>query len=782
LRYKITPNNGAFGLITGENHFNHPETTDYSIDFIKWRPGDNIHCFGQLMFMHKQNWVPIIDGLDIYFGDDFIFHNHLKRGLDNYLIYNIQFYSPMSQTCKDLSISGGFYEKEKPVWEKYFSENPLTLMDQHHNDPIVRLYHEQVNTPSDINEHLPKLLELAKQCDSITEFGVRHGRSTTAFISSGIKLTSYDIEETVEARMLFDVAKSLGKPCEYIVDPVKGNSLLVDIDETDLLFIDTIHSYEQLSKELAKHHSKVNKFICVHDTHIFGYEWQPHFEWPVYQHFHNQGTHQKGLLHAIIDFLIKHPEWKIKHHSVINNGLTVLQRSVDRLPTPVVADELPEQNNLKKILVAIPTARYIEPETFKAIYDLECPEGCELHFQYFYGYNVDQVRNLIASWVINGFDYLFAVDHDIVFAPDTLVKMVKHNKPLVTGIYRQRLLEQHIEIYDFNLKRIVYEDLPENSLVEIGGCGMGCCLISKEVFVAIEYPHYKYYSALDHNHTFSEDLDFCRKARLKGFSLFCDTSIVCDHHGQTVYRVEKKNVSSSKPSVVNNEEITKRFIELSEMDLLCNEHKNYLWSLKGRGFEPKVIYDIGSSTLHWAKFAREVWPNSKIILFEAMQEVEMLYKLNGFDQYHLGVLSSYNNNGKTIDFYQNLYHPGGNSYYRENVQYSSTADLLFAPEGSKVKKIASSLDSVVKMRNFPEPDLIKIDCQGAELDILNGMEKVKAGIGCRNIIIEAQNIEYNLGAPNKQEVFEFMDQCGYEMVAKITNLQVDNDYHFRLRS
>jgi hypothetical protein len=61
---------------------------------------------------------------------------------------------------------------------------------------------------------------------------------------------------------------------------------------------------------------------------------------------------------------------------------------------------------MKKILIAIPTARYIEAETFKSIYDLEVPEGYEVTFQYFYGYRVDQVRNLIADWVVRGFDYL----------------------------------------------------------------------------------------------------------------------------------------------------------------------------------------------------------------------------------------------------------------------------------------------------------------------------------------------------------------------------------------
>ena len=53
---------------------------------------------------------------------------------------------------------------------------------------------------------------------------------------------------------------------------------------------------------------------------------------------------------------------------------------------------------MKKILIAIPTNKYIEPETYKAIYDLTVPEGYKVEFQFFFGYQVDQIRNLIAKW------------------------------------------------------------------------------------------------------------------------------------------------------------------------------------------------------------------------------------------------------------------------------------------------------------------------------------------------------------------------------------------------
>jgi len=193
---------------------------------------------------------------------------------------------------------------------------------------------------------------------------------------------------------------------------------------------------------------------------------------------------------------------------------------------------------MKKILIAIPTARYIEADTFKSIYDLEVPEGYETTFQYFYGYRVDQVRNLIADWVVRGFDYLFAIDHDVTFPPDTLKKLLEHDVDLVSGVYRQRLEPQAIEIYDLLQKRMTIEQIHGKSIAEIGGCGFGCVLVKKEVMASVGYPQFEYHPALDHNNTISEDTDFCKKVMDKGFKLWCDPSILCGHIGSTTMHVQ----------------------------------------------------------------------------------------------------------------------------------------------------------------------------------------------------------------------------------------------------
>ena len=212
------------------------------------------------------------------------------------------------------------------------------------------------------------------------------------------------------------------------------------------------------------------------------------------------------------------------------------------IPIPQQTYQSPPKK--KRILIAVPTNRNIEAQTFKSIYDLIIPDGYEVEFQYFWGYQVDQVRNLIAHWVIQfNYDYLFAVDSDIAFAPDTLQKMLGHDVDIVSGIYIQRIPGTHtIEIMRKNehggVTHVNWNDIKGQGLVEIHGCGFGCVLVKAEVIRSIPYPHFLYHSALDHRNTLSEDVHFCNQARDRGFRLWADTSIICDHIGSWTFKVE----------------------------------------------------------------------------------------------------------------------------------------------------------------------------------------------------------------------------------------------------
>lgn len=216
-------------------------------------------------------------------------------------------------------------------------------------------------------------------------------------------------------------------------------------------------------------------------------------------------------------------------------------------------------------------------------------------------------------------------------------------------------------------------------------------------------------------------------------------------------------------------DLKNHLLNVSNMNFQSDSHLNYLKNLKSQGFEPKIIYDIGSCVLHWTNQAKKVWPDATYILFDAFSEAEFLYKDY---EYHMGVLSDTDN--KVVKFYQNEYLPGGNSYYRE----VGCENGKYFPEDKYIEKITKKLDTVVKERGFPLPDFVKIDVQGSEVDvIIGGMNTLK---NAKHMVVELQNVEYNFGALNSDVSLPLIEKLlNFKCIAPLfTNNGPDGDYGF----
>lgn len=187
------------------------------------------------------------------------------------------------------------------------------------NDLIQKEYQTELETKSDINEHLHDLYSLACDCTHVTEMGSRFGASTKAFLKAPVSLRAYDLDIHKPLMDLFKIARTVGKDVEYL----KGNTLEILIDPTDMIFIDTWHSQQQLRDELKLHGNAARKYLAFHDTHTYGVR-DEQKDWAANPN--RKAMANQGLLPAIIDFLIMNPQWQFKMHKSNNNGLTVLER------------------------------------------------------------------------------------------------------------------------------------------------------------------------------------------------------------------------------------------------------------------------------------------------------------------------------------------------------------------------------------------------------------------------------------------------------------------------
>lgn len=236
------------------------------------------------------------------------------------------------------------------------------------------------------------------------------------------------------------------------------------------------------------------------------------------------------------------------------------------------------------------------------------------------------------------------------------------------------------------------------------------------------------------------------------------------------------------PKFINQFELKRLYSDTyAHLKNLSNEkpmpqsHTDYLFKLKNEfNFNPKVIWDVGACVLYWTNIAKEVWPNSEYVLFEAMEESEDLF-VESNHKYCIGVFSDVDE--KEITFYKNVTFPAGNSYYMENPKHSGMAEALFANPSNQFLRKTITLDTAQKKHNFPMPDLLKIDVQGCEVDILKGASNVLQYV--KHLIVELQHIEYNIGAQLCDNSIPFIESLGFKLVEKFSlSSHADADYHF----
>jgi FkbM family methyltransferase len=218
-----------------------------------------------------------------------------------------------------------------------------------------------------------------------------------------------------------------------------------------------------------------------------------------------------------------------------------------------------------------------------------------------------------------------------------------------------------------------------------------------------------------------------------------------------------------------------------EIDFIPAAHVSFLKRLSLEFNPPRkmVVYDIGSSVLHWSNHVTTIWKNSRIYAFDAMTEMKLFYDTYNETknaelqfEYNVGVLCD--EDFKRIAFYQNDDLSGGNSYYKE-IGHPNSHNIF--TEDHVKHKMGMKLETVVKNRHFPLPDLIKIDVQGAELDILKGSMGI---INCAKfLIVELQHTEYNRGAPLCNQTRDFLIENGWKVYAeKFSNNGPDADWCF----
>jgi FkbM family methyltransferase len=180
--------------------------------------------------------------------------------------------------------------------------------------------------------------------------------------------------------------------------------------------------------------------------------------------------------------------------------------------------------------------------------------------------------------------------------------------------------------------------------------------------------------------------------------------------------------------------------------------KGVLEQVKGTGFAPATVIDVGAAMGLFSTTCHTFFPQAQYLLIEPLNEylpaLKKVVESIPTATYHMRAASA-SEHPVVLNVHDDFV---GSSLYRE------------VEEGTGVNGVprevsAVTLDRLVIERQAPPPFMIKVDVQGAELDVLSG-----AATTLRHaevVVLEVSLFQFFEGAPLFCEVVAYMKARGF---------------------
>jgi FkbM family methyltransferase len=173
--------------------------------------------------------------------------------------------------------------------------------------------------------------------------------------------------------------------------------------------------------------------------------------------------------------------------------------------------------------------------------------------------------------------------------------------------------------------------------------------------------------------------------------------------------------------------------------------------LRLKGYAPDTLLDVGANLGDFTRKFLDVFPDCRPTLIEPNPYcISLLTSL----PYEIASIAASDKNGTAkIYLTKEWLESTGASLYRENTPF-------FRDEVVITKDVATArIDDYFTGRKF---DFVKIDVQGAELDVLNGGTSIIRQADY--VLIEVPVVEYNLNAAPPEMIFEKLTTMGFRCV------------------
>jgi FkbM family methyltransferase len=171
-------------------------------------------------------------------------------------------------------------------------------------------------------------------------------------------------------------------------------------------------------------------------------------------------------------------------------------------------------------------------------------------------------------------------------------------------------------------------------------------------------------------------------------------------------------------------------------------------NLQRLGYAPSTIIDIGAFRGEWTLNTKAIFPTASIVMIEPQDDKEPILK--EIERVHPSITYVKSLVGKekkeAVTFFEM---ESGSSIYEEQTTHNRT-----------VKSYPmQTVDSLLIDKALGEECFIKLDVQGAELDVLKGaIHTLKK---CSAVLLEASLLNYNQGAPLFADIVAYMKEIGF---------------------
>ncbi len=200
------------------------------------------------------------------------------------------------------------------------------------------------------------------------------------------------------------------------------------------------------------------------------------------------------------------------------------------MSSPVLGFDMTEKKT-QKILIGLSTGEHIRRAEFlPSFIGLERPPNS--YTATVHGQSPAKARNLLIEKAMdNDCTHILFLDDDMIPPSNTLIRLLKHDKDIVSGLYLLRAFPHRPALFDkaYENGKCKFISLrgDMHGLIQGVNCGLGCVLMKTKVFEKMEKPYVRL-GELEQDE-WCDDVGFFNRVRAAGFEIWCDLDCTVGH-------------------------------------------------------------------------------------------------------------------------------------------------------------------------------------------------------------------------------------------------------------